>query len=153
MKRTIGTLTLSVALFLTLGLSSLHVNASPARGGVDLINASFHKDFKQAELLATETGKTYSKLTFKMNGTIMFAFYSPNGDLLAIVHNLTSNQLPLDLLLQLRRDYDGYWISDLFELNANNATDYYITLENANTKLTLRSSQGTWETYSKTNKQ
>jgi len=153
MKRTISKIALSAALLLTLGLSSINAGAAPASGGVEAVTASFHKDFRQAELLATETGKNYTKLTFKMNGTILFAFYSGNGDLLAVTHNITSNQLPLDLLLQLKRDYDGYWITDLFELNANNNTNYYLTLENANSRLTLRSSEGTWETYSKTNKQ
>ena len=153
MKRTIHSIVLSAALLLTLGLSSITASATPARGGVELITASFHKDFRHAELLATETGKAYTKITFKLNGTILFAFYSGNGDLLAVTHNITSNQLPLDLFLQLKRDYDGYWITDLFELNANNNTNYYITLENASSTLTLRSSEGTWETYSKTNKQ
>jgi hypothetical protein len=153
MQRTIRSIALGAAVLLTLGLSSINAKATPSRGGVELITASFHKDFRHAELLATETAKNYTKFTFKLNGTILFAFYSGNGDLLAITHNITSSQLPLELFLQLKRDYDSYWITDLFELNANNNTNYYITLENANSRLTLRSSQGAWETYRKTNKQ
>jgi len=153
MKLKLSMIVLSAALLVMLGLCTIPANASPARGGVELVTASFHKDFRQAQLLATETGKTYTKFTFKMNNAILFAYYSQNGDLLAISRNIPSNQLPLDLLLQLKSDYDGYWITDLFELNANNETNYYITLENANSRLTLRSTTGAWQTYNKINKQ
>jgi hypothetical protein len=48
----------------------------------------------------------------------------------------------------LKREYDEYWISDLFEVSGNEGTAYYITLENANTKLVLKSSGGKgWDTF------
>ena len=141
---------LTTALLLTLGVStSFAANTTDNRG----VNASFRKDFKQAELLATDAGKDYTKFTFKINGAVLYAFYNESGELLALTHNIKSSELPINLLMQINRDHSNYWISDCFEMDANGSTSYYITLENADTKLTLHSTENTWETYSKTTKE
>jgi hypothetical protein len=118
------------------------------------VTASFHKDFKKAELLTTEAGKNYTKLTFKMNEIVLSAFYSEEGQLLAVTRNIRSNQLPIKLLLQLKQDYANYWISELFELNADGTNAYYITLENADSSVILRSSgSDAWDVYTKKTKE
>jgi hypothetical protein len=149
MKRSFYQFALTAALILTVGISSSF--ATPA-GDLDNINASFHKDFRQAELLATNVTVNYTKLTFKMNGMVLFAFYSGDGKLMAVTHNIVSTQLPLQLLMDLRRNYADYWISDLFECDAEGSTSYFMTIENANSKITLRSNDGNWETYTKSTK-
>ena len=149
MKRSLKHLALATALILTVGISSSF--ATPAND-LDNVNASFRKDFRQAELLETTVNKDYTKLTFKMNGMVLFAFYSGSGELLAITHNIISTQLPLRLQIKLRSDYADYWISDLFECNANGSTSYFITLENKDSKVTLRSNDGNWEKYAKSAK-
>ena len=148
MNRSFNQIALTAALLLTLGVSTSFANTKDGE-----VNASFRKDFKQAEVLATVAGKDYTKITFKINGAIMFAFYNENGELLAVSHNIKSTELPISLLMQVKRDYADYWISDLFELDANGSANYYITLESANTKITLRSNANTWETYSKKTKE
>jgi hypothetical protein len=118
------------------------------------VTASFHKDFKKAELLTTEPGKNFTKLTFKMNDMVLSAFYGEDGQLLAVTRNIRSNQLPIQLLLQIKKDYTAYWISDLFEFSSDGSSAYYITLENADSKVTLRSSgSDTWEVYTKKTKE
>jgi len=149
MKRSFNQIALTAALLLTLGVTTTFAANTTDNGGV---NASFRKDFKQAELISTDAGKDYTKITFKMNGIYLAAFYNDNGELLAVTHNITSGELPINLLLPIKRDYADYWISDLFEFDSNGTTSYYITLENANTKLTLRSVGSEWETYNKTTK-
>jgi hypothetical protein len=151
MKRTITTFALTAALLLTLGVGSSF--ARNTNNGDDNVNAYFHKDFRQVELLDTKTSPDYTRFTFKMSGMILTAFYSNKGELLAVTHNIPSTQLPLQLLIQVRRNYSGYWISDLFEYSANGSTSYFLTLENADNKITLRSNEGDWETYNKTTKQ
>jgi hypothetical protein len=118
------------------------------------VTASFHKDFKKAELLTSETGKNYTKLTFRMNDMVLFAFYSQEGQLLAVTRNIKSNQLPINLLLQVKQDYANYWISELFEFNSDGTNTYYITLENADSSITLRASgTDSWDVYSKKTKE
>ena len=140
---------LTAALLLTLGVTtSFAANTT----GNEEATTSFRKDFKQAELLATDAGKDYTKITFKMNGVILSAFYNEKGELLAVTHNISASQLPINLLLQIKHNYTECWISDCFEIDANGTSSYYITVENANTKLTLHSNGNDWETYSKITK-
>jgi hypothetical protein len=149
MKRSIYQFALATALILTVGISSSF--ATPVND-LDNINASFHKDFRKAELLATNVTADYTKLTFKMNGMVLFAFYSGDGKLLAVTHNIVSTQLPIQLMMDLRRNYSDYWVSDLFECDADGNTSYFLTIENADSKVTLRSNGGDWETYTKSTK-
>src|SRR6202012_25750 len=133
---------LTTALLLTLVVSTSFAANTTDNGGV---NASFRKDFKQAELLSTDAGKDYTKFTFKINGAILYAFYNENGELLALTHNIRSSELPINLLMQIKRAHSNYWISDCFEMAVNGSTSYYITLENADTKLTLHSNGNDWD--------
>jgi hypothetical protein len=154
MKRTFAIIT---TLLLTVSVSSSFAHSTNNNNSISInngeITAYFHKDFSTAELLDTKSTGDYTKLTFKMNGMVLTAFYSNKGELLAVTHNITSAQLPLTLLMQVKRNYAGYWISDLFELNSNGESNYYITLENADKKITLRSIENNWEAFSKTTKE
>jgi hypothetical protein len=92
------------------------------------------------------SSKDYTRLTLKVNDMIVFAYYSENGELLAVTRNIKSTQLPLPLLLDLKRNYGGYWITELFELSSGGQTSYYMTVENADKKLNLRAvDNDSWE--------
>jgi len=117
------------------------------------INASFKKNFRNAQLMNTETHEAFTRLTLKMNNVIMFAFYSNTGDLLAVTRNILSSQLPMNLLLSLKNDYSDYWITELFEFTSDDQSCYYVSLESADLKVTLRSNGDTWEVYNSTKKQ
>jgi len=138
---------LAAALLLTVGISSSFANTT--EDGNDAATASFHKDFKKVEVVEKHIGKNFTKFTFKMNDVIMSAFYNENGQLLAITRNIQSNQLPLQLLMQIKKDYSNYWISDLFEYNGDGSSNYYITLETADQRVILRSNGTEWEVYDK----
>ncbi len=153
---------LTTALLLTIGVSTsfandanngarTSANTSANNGGDN--NAWLRKDFSQAEVLDTRTDPGYTRFTFKMSGMILNAYYSNQGELLAVTHNITSTQLPLTLLMQIKRDYSSYWISDLFELSSHGESNYYITLENSDKTVTMRSSANNWEVFSKTTKE
>jgi len=150
MKRSAYKIALSIALLLTIGVMSSFATPNDKS---DLIKASFQKDFQKAEIIGLETTNSYNKLTFKMNDMVLYAFYSDNGDLLAVTRNIRSTQLPIQLLLDLKRDYPNYWISDLFEFNGDGINSYYVTLENADTAVTLRANGSeNWQFYSKRSK-
>ena len=140
-------ITFATALLLT--LSSF---ARPTDSISEDIRTSFKKNFRTAQVMSTETHTTFTKLTFKMNDVIMFAFYSRTGDLLAVTRNIVSSQLPLNLLMSLKSDYKAYWITELFEFTGNDDSCYYISLENADAKVTLRSTGDSWEVYSSVKK-
>ena len=79
----------------------------------------------------------------KTNGSTLFAYYNTNGDLQAVVRNITSDQLPISLLSEMKKDYSDFWITDLFEIASDVQSNYYVTLENSDKKIVLiRTSYG-----------
>ncbi len=142
---------ITMAMLLTLG-ASYSFAASPDSINSD-VRTSFRKDFHNARIISTEVRKNFTKLTFKMNDVVMFAYYSENGELLAVTRNIVSSQLPINLQMNLKNNYTGYWITELFELSGDNDSCYYVSLESADSKVTLRSNGDTWEVYSSSMKQ
>src|SRR5882724_6672834 len=157
LKRTI----LVSSLMLTLGLSysfaapttpitpatPATINASTDEITVE-VKASFKGEFKNAEVLSWDVTRKFTKVTFRMNDIIMFAYFSDNGQLLAVTRNIRSNQLPITLQVSLKKNYSEYWITDLFEINGDEQNCYYITLETADKKLVMRSIDNEkWEVY------
>jgi len=140
--------------FVAMLLTASSTFATPNDDSNGAVKVAFHKDFKTAELMATEVKPAFTKLTFKMNDVVMYAFYSGNGDLLAVTRNITSNQLPIQLLLEVKKNYSNFWITDCFELTGEGASNYYITLENADGSTTLRSNgSDSWDVYNKKSKE
>jgi hypothetical protein len=88
-----------------------------------------------------------------MNSQVMFAFYDETGSLLATARNIPSEQLPISLFSKVKKDYSDYWISELFEMDRDGQTSYYITLENADETLILKSTGfDEWSTYKRSRK-
>jgi hypothetical protein len=143
---------LTVLAALVLTLCTTYSFATPANGGGATTRTSFSRDFQNAQLINTQDYSTFTKVTFKMNDVVMFAFYNLNGELLAVTRNIVSNQLPVNLLTSLKKHYGDKWITDLFEFSGNEQNCYYISLENADSKTTLRSNGSDWEVYSTTRK-
>jgi hypothetical protein len=125
------------AMMLTMGLSSVFANNE------ETINqkavSSFKKDFTQARDVKWKSSKDFVKATFKLNDQVMFAYYSQSGELMAVTRNIVSSQLPITLLSILKNNYNTYWISDLFEVSTSTDASYYITLQNADQTLVLKS--------------
>jgi hypothetical protein len=144
---------LIAAAALILTMSTTRSFAGPDHGISSQLRTALQKDFNKAELVDYASGKDYTRLTLKTNDMIVFAYYSENGDLLAVTRNIKSTQLPLSLLLDLKKNYTGYWITDLFEMSAGSQSSYYMTLENGDTKVNLKSfNNDGWETIRKDKK-
>ena len=115
--------------------------------------ASFKQDFASAKEVTWETGKELAKATFKLNDQVMFAYYTESGELMAVVRNMVSGQLPINLLTNLKKNYKDYWITDLFEVSASNESSYYVTLQSADNVIVLKSSGlNKWEVFQKEKK-
>ena len=116
------------------------------------VTSSFHTSFKNAtDVQWSQSGEKY-KAVFHLNGQYATAFYDQQGTLLGVTRNISAVQLPVMLQASLRDSYEEGWISDLFELSDNNGTAYYVTIENNETKVTLKSVQGQWSVYKKSRK-
>ncbi len=114
---------------------------------------SFQKEFNNASNVEWTLVNGLNKATFTLNGNVLFAFYTNSGERVALTRNLTSDQLPIVLTSELKKNYEGYWITDLFEIATESQTSYYVTLENADQKIVLESVgvQG-WQSYKKEKK-
>lgn len=115
--------------------------------------ASFKSEFSTAKDVEWETGSNYFRAAFSINEQRAFAYYDIDGHLLSVARYISSFQLPVNLFSNLKNQYSNYWISDLFEVSNSEGFHYYVTLETADTKLILRSSNGgDWSSYSKNKK-
>jgi hypothetical protein len=137
---------------LLLTIATTYSFAAPTNNNSGEVKTSFRQDFKNAQLVSTEANNNFTKITFKMNDQILCAFYSTTGELLAVTRNILSSQLPINLMMSLKKHYSEHWITDLFELNGNDQTTYYVSLENADTQMTLRSNGDKWELYASAKK-
>jgi len=147
MKKTV----LSIALTLAVGISSTFANDND--GVSKSIKNSFSKDFNLATNIQWQKEKNLNKATFSFNNQVMFAYYDLNGSFLAVSRNISSENLPIKLQAALKNSYNNYWISDLFENASHDETTYYATLENADQKIILKSSDSNeWSVYQRVNK-
>src|SRR5262245_58507256 len=139
-----------VVLLAVVGVSSAFANNEKVSPRV---LASFNAEFGYAQDVQWETGSNYFRAAFTMNEQRIFAYYNTDGDLMSLGRYISTLQLPINLFSGLKNDYSKYWVSDLFEISNTDGLHYYVTLESADTKLVVRSTNGgNWSTYSKNKK-
>lgn len=140
----------AIGLFVTMGISSAFANevkVSPR------VLESFKTEFTNVQDVSWLAGDNYFRAAFTMNEQRVFAYYSTEGELMSVGRYISSLQLPITLFSDLKNNYSNYWISDLFEVSNSEGIHYYVTLENADTKLMLLSSNGAkWSSHSKNKK-
>ncbi len=139
-------------LTLAIAVSTLSAFAGEENVNQKVLDA-FKTEFSTAKEVAWSAGNNYYKATFTYNGKHVFAYYKENGELLGLTRYLSPADLPISLQRSLKNDYEDYWISDLFEVVKNEESGYYITLENADTKLVLKAGDiYGWSVYQKNKK-
>jgi hypothetical protein len=143
-------ITMMLAMVLTLSTTYAFAGEEPINKKA--LNA-FGTEFAGATEVTWAVSNDYYKVTFTLNDQKLFAFYKSDGQFMAVTRNISSFQLPLNLQSSLKKLSTNYWITDLFELSDASGTGYYVTLESADTKITLRSINGSdWGVYQKNKK-
>ena len=141
-------------LFLAL-ISFLFSVKSFANDGIISVSVqeSFNKSFKNATEVKWSTINSYYKADFTFNGQQVTAFFESDGKLIAVTRHVLSTSLPVTLQADLKKDYEDYWISDVFEVNDDQGTSYFVTLQKADVILTLKATSGSnWSEYRKVTK-
>jgi hypothetical protein len=142
---------LGVFIFIT-AISSAFANGNEEVS--DKIIKSFQKDFAGAQHVQWVTTKEFVKVTFTLNEQVVYAYYSQDGNLLGVTRNILSSQLPINLLTDVKKNYSKYWITDLFEMANHNENVYYLTLEDSDHKMVLKSNGNYgWDIFKKEKKQ
>ena len=141
-----------MTLTLAIALSTLCSFAGEVNVSGKVLDA-FNNSFATAKDVTWTASRNYYKAAFVFNNQHVFAFYSTEGELMGLTRYISSLDLPISLQASLKKDYNNYWISDLFEVSNSEGTSYYITLENADAKLVLKSISGDdWKSYDKKTK-
>src|SRR5688500_16838567 len=102
-------LSLSIALFLV--ISSSFANGPKVSQPVLY---AFQQSFATAKEVSWTEGAAFYKATFQHQGKTVNAFYSVEGELLAITRNLSTEELPAGLQSSLKAETGNGWISELF---------------------------------------
>jgi hypothetical protein len=141
MKKIIITVAIAISTF------AAFATEEPVSSAV--LNA-FNKEFAGVKDVQWTSTDKYVKASFVFNGQSVNAFYDQEAQLIAMARNISSLELPISLQTSLKNQYKGYWISDLFEMSNHDGTSYYITIENADSKVVLTSSGNSkWTSFKK----
>ena len=137
--------------FLFILLASFTTLISKAGTTIEVTPAvlnSFQSTFGNAKEVSWNSSNELYTAKFTLDGQHINAWYNAEGGLVALTRNVTVGQLPVLLQASLRKHNKGAWISGLFEYATDEGTFYYATLENADMKITLRSSDNSeWSTF------
>ena len=145
MKRLVLTLTIALSLIsLSSFASDVTVNPKTLH--------SFKRSFKNATEVNWTLSNNLYKANFILSGQYVAAYYDAEGTMIALTRNISSTQLPIALQANMKKNYEGFWITDLFEMTNEDGTSYYVTLENADTSVILKSNNQDWEKFKKQSK-
>jgi hypothetical protein len=145
MKRLVLTLTIALSL---ISLSSFASDKSVNPAALK----SFNSSFKNAAEVNWTVGADFYQASITLSGHYVSAYYNVEGKMIALTRNNSSTQLPISLQANMKKNYEGFWITDLFEMTNEEGTSYYVTLENANTSVILKSSNQDWTKFKKQSK-
>jgi hypothetical protein len=143
MKKIIVTLAISI-FTLTAFATGENVNAK--------VLGAFNSEFSGAQDVEWTVGTGYYTAAFVYNQKHVYAYYNEEGELLGISRYLSPDDLPVTLQAGLKNRFGNYWVSDLFEVTKNDETAYYITIENADAKIVLKSNGSEWAIFKKVRK-
>jgi len=142
-------LMIAVALLVSLGAFA---GKEKEKVNEKVLNA-FNTEFTNVHEVEWTASADYFKASFALNGQRVSAVFNTDGELMGMTRNIPSSQLPVTLQSSLKRNYGSFWISNLFEVSNSNGTHYYITLENGDNKVILKSSGNSdWAPYKKDRK-
>ena len=114
------------------------------------IAEAFTKTFAGATAVKWNTTNQYTKAEFVLDGIYRSAFFAPDANLMGLSRNLTTQELPLELSDELKSAYKNYWVTELFEYVTAEEGSYYITLENADKIIVLKSDFNGFSVHKKT---
>ena len=143
-------------LFFILTLSLSLTSVRSFANGIDVsgnVLESFRSSFKNASDVNWTKVDNYYKASFMLNEQYASAFFDQEGKMIALTRNISMNQLPMSLQLSLKKNYSNYWITDLFEMYDEQGISYYVSIENGDATVVLKSNTvSDWYNFKKISK-
>jgi hypothetical protein len=139
-----------IAFFLLAGTFKSFANDG---GSVEpVVLKSFQSKFAAAKEVGWSMAQDLYKAVFMLNGQYVTAYYKADGSMHALTRHVAAANLPVILQTELKNEYGGMWVSDVLEVTNEAGLQYYATLENADSKVILKSTSTTWTTFQKQRK-
>lgn len=127
-----------IAVFFILAITGSYAKSNDSRVP-ESVTSEFNIYFANARNVNWEKIGSYYKASFSEFGLTLFAFYTEDADFMGIANYELSERLPVSLQSEIKKNYGGYWITDLFRFSINDKPGYFIELENADQKIMLKS--------------
>lgn len=141
-----------IALALVLSLVSFQTVSAQIKVPA-AVTEQFNIDHERSTTISWEQGSNWYKASFEINGQYLTTFYTADGQEIAVTRNISSSMLPLALQNDMQSYLkNGHWISDLFEMNVNGETHYFITFEDADEQHILEGVNDNWSVYKRIRK-
>lgn len=110
---------------------------------------SFQTTFAGAANVDWSTTEELYKAVFFLNGQNVTAYYKADGTMQALSRHISAANLPMLLQTAVKNNYKSQWVSDVLEVTNEGGLQYYVTLEDADSKLILKSSSTIWTLFQK----
>ena len=121
--------------------------ASDVRPIPTSVITAFEHEFEEAININWISTNDFYKAFFTVDEFFMEAFYSLDGELIAVSKKITFDQLPLTLLKKAKEKVGNYHVSSVFELLTDKGVEYFISVENGNDKKIFKNIGYTWIRY------
>ena len=105
------------------------------------IKTAFEKTFINASDVKWKKLHEFYLADFRINEQNASAAFNENGELISAARNITMDQVPLAVTLNLQNRFSGYTLANvLTELTTDGITSYFIKAQNAKRILTIKAS-------------
>jgi hypothetical protein len=135
---------LSIAVILFLTVIGTHANPL-TRNEEPTFNGAIHfrHQFPQATAVNYKVKGQYTEVNFIWNGLQLQAFYDQEGNPLATARTIDKNNLPVNVQLNLQKNYsDGVVVAAIEYTDTNDGLSYYVTLASPKSTYLLHVSTG-----------
>jgi opacity protein-like surface antigen len=98
---------------------------------------NFKKQFRNAAKVEWTIKEQFTKANFNVNGIAVEAFFDKEGELIGTSRHSDFNQLPMNAIEQIQREYANYQVSSTIEFDQKGDRNYYVSIEKGNKKQIL----------------
>jgi hypothetical protein len=111
--------------------------------------ATFHNTFRYAKNVNFIEVNDMLKITFTEDSKSYIAYYTADGDLMGLSRQLTASELPVSLQEQLKRKYSRFEITEVYTIEMEGRSQYYVAISNESEQLILNSPGKKWMVFKK----
>ena len=99
---------------------------------------NLNEEFKDAKQIDWSSKGSLTEATFEWNGQKLQAFYTQDGEQVALSRQVSVDQLPVKALHAIKNRYSDYKTTEAIEFNSADAgLSYYVSMEKGNKKTIL----------------